>query len=52
MKYWAFFPVKIYNEMELYLLYAKDDPFKQSFFDAMKRMANGGGDDRISGTSI
>jgi len=26
------------NELDLYRLYAKDDAFKQAFFDTMKRM--------------
>ena len=28
------------NELDLYRLYAKDDSFKQAFFDTMKRMVD------------
>jgi type I restriction enzyme R subunit len=28
------------QELDLYRLYAKDDSFKQAFFDTMKRMAS------------
>jgi len=35
------------QEMELYKLHAKDDAFKQAFFDSMKRILEMGGEKRI-----